>query len=580
MERRLSVILAADVVGYSRLMEADEERTVNLLNSCRQTIDALINNHFGRVFGSAGDSVIAEFSSPVKAVRCAIKIQQKIETSNINLPANQQMRFRIGINLGDVIVDKENLLGDGVNVAARLEATATPGGICISASVHQQVENKIEIKFIDSGQQNLKNISKPVSIYHWTPDGNISEPKERGIAKQNNRQKSSVAVLPFSNLSGNQNLDIFCDGVTEEIITALSRSRWLSVTARNSTFAYKGKSYDVRDVAQELRVDYVLEGSIRKSGETLRIVTQFIDGATGEHTWAETFDRSHQNEFAIQDEIAKRISSNLVERMWQEAAKNVTRKPPEDYNALDFVVLGLPLVHHIDPQEIDKAIQILSKALEIDDKIALGHLGMGFCYLLKFMHWDDPHGDAPEKAWEHAQKMQEIAPEDANTYRLLSRVMITKDMFSEAAEYAERALKINPHDGDIIGNKGVVLMFSGELDGSIQWFDRVLELHADTPHTVDIMMYWKALVSFMSTDYKIAIKTLSSVSGLNYIKSVLLGACYAMLDDKENTAKMAEIILKLRPNLSVTDIGLVDSFSQQKHRQHFRKALKLLGLPA
>ena len=580
MDRRLTVIMAADVVGYSRLMEADEESTVAALNDKKEIIAELVNSYNGRMFGTAGDSIMVEFARPTEAVGCAIEIQKKINASNIDVPDSLQMFFRIGINLGDVIVDGENLFGDGVNIAARLESNANTGGINISSSVHSQVETKFDREFAEIGDQHFKNISRPIKVYRWVQNEEDSAAGDTHLPRQSISRKPSIAVLPFNNMSGDQGFDYFCDGMTEDIITALSKTRWLSVTARNSTFVYKNQSVDIRKVAKDLSVDYVLEGSVRKSERRLRINAQLIEGETGEHAWAEIFNRKFDDEFEAQDECVQQISTILLERIWQVAAKNVTKKTPDNYDALDLIVLGLPLVHTLDPVSTAKAIDYLFKALSIDDKITLGHLGIGFSYLINWMHWDDPSGEALEKAANHAQKMLEIAPEDASTYRLLSRVMIAKGKFEEATEYVERALRINPHDGDIIGNKGVVQMFMGNFKEAFTWFDQVLDLHADTPHTVDIMNYWKALVHFMSKDYKASLRSLNSVSGLAYVKTLLSGASYAMLGDEQIASKNAAAVLKLRPNLMTSDIKLADCFSDRDHCQHLRNAFKQSGIPS
>lgn len=579
MGRRLTVILAADVVGYSSLMEADEDSTVRLLNDKKQIIAGTVQSYNGREFGSAGDSIMLEFTRPTEAVGCAIEIQNEIHASNVNVPESQQMIFRIGINLGDVIVEGENLFGDGVNIAARLESNADPGGINISSSVYRQVETKFSTEFSDSGDQYFKNISRPIRVFKWVQDQSLSATENNRLTMKLASRKPSIAVLPFNNMSSERGFDYFCDGMTEDIITALSKTRWWSLIAHNSTFVYKNQSVDVREVAKTLAVDYVLEGSVRKSDKKLRINAQLIEGETGEHAWADVFDRKYDDDFEAQDEFVQQISSILTERIWQVAAKNVTKKSPDKYDALDLIVLGLPLVHTLDPTSIDNAIMYLSKALLIDNKITLGHLGIGFSYLINWTHWDDPSGEALDNAAHHAQKMFEIAPDDASTYRLLSRVMIAEGKFDEATEYVERALRINPHDGDIIGNKGVALMFFGNFKDALTWFDQVLDLHADTPHTVDIMNYWKALIYFMLMDYKTSLKTLNSVSGLDYIKAVLFGACYTMLGNEQNANNNISQVLKTRPNLIVSDIKLADCFLNQDQRQHLRNAFRLSGIP-
>ena len=293
MERRLTVILAADVVGYSKLMEADEDSTVKVLNEKKKIIADTARSYKGREFGNAGDSIMLEFSRPTEAVGCAMKIQEKIQASNVDVPESQQMRFRIGINLGDVIVDDENLFGDGVNIAARLESSADPGGINISSSVYRQVETKFSTEFSDSGDQYFKNISRPIRVFKWLKDQSASATENNQLTEKLVSRKPSIAVLPFNNMSSDRGFDYFCDGMTEDIITALSKTRWWSVIARNSIFVYKNQSVDVREVAKTLAVDYLLDGSLRKSDKKLRIIAELIVGDTGGHAWAEVFVRNY-----------------------------------------------------------------------------------------------------------------------------------------------------------------------------------------------------------------------------------------------------------------------------------------------
>ena len=296
MERRLAAILAADVVGYSRLMGADEEATLAKLNAYRAVIDALVADHRGRVFGSAGDSVIAEFASPVEAVRCAISIQTEIDGRDVDLAEDRRMRLRIGVNLGDVMAEGDNLFGDGVNIAARLEEIAEPGGVCISAKVHDEVAGKTGCVFIDAGEHRVKNIAAPIRVWRWSEAGDADEPQhsDKALALPD---KPSIAVLPFTNMSGDPEQEYFADGLVEDIITTLSKLAGLRVIARNSSFVYKGQTIDIREAAKQLGVQFVLEGSVRKGGDRIRITAQLIDADSGSHVWAERYDRAMDDFF-------------------------------------------------------------------------------------------------------------------------------------------------------------------------------------------------------------------------------------------------------------------------------------------
>jgi adenylate cyclase len=571
MERRLAAILTADVVGYSRLMGQDEVGTLFALTSLREELIApLVAAHRGRIVKLLGDGFLVEFRSVVDAVACALAWQQRI-AERAGEPA---IGFRIGINLGDVIAQDDDIYGDGVNIAARLEGLAEPGGICISQSVEAQIKGKLDLDLEDLGARELKNIAEPLKAYRIVLDG---APKAK--ANRTPASKPAVAVLPFDNMSGDPGQEPFVDGITEDIITALSRNRWYSVTARHSTFAYKGRSPDLREVARALGVGYLLEGSLRKAGDRVRITAQLIDAETASHVWADRFDRRLDDELAIQDEIAQRVASILGERLWQDVAKHIGQQRPETYGPYEHAYRGIELLHRIAPDDVAQAKTCLLKALELAPDLATGHLGLGFCHLMDWAFWGDPSGEALEQAFRHATELQDLAPDDAHTYRLQSRIFNARRMYDEARRCVERALAINPNDGDIIANRGVYHLFHGDFPEAIQWLDKVLVLHSDTPHTADIMHYWKALALLQGGEYEAAITTLRSISGLTFIKSQLLGACYAQVGQSEKAEEMAETLLQIRPRLRLSEIGLWQAFRRESDQKHLHDALADAGLP-
>jgi adenylate cyclase len=570
LERRLAAILAADVVDYSRLMGEDESGTLMRMNQLRkERIEPLIAAHRGRVFKLTGDGILVEFASVVDAVSCAAAWQASA--------ADQEIRFRIGINLGDVIVEDGDIYGNGVNVAARLEALADHGGICLSGIVHDEVRDKLDLVFQDMGAQTVKNIIAPIRTYRVVLDATAPSETRRSLAQRSG--KPALAVLPFNNMSGDASQDGFADGITEDIITALSRSHTFDVTARNSTFAYKGKSPDIRDVAHALGVGYVLEGSVRRSGNRARITVQLIDAASGNHVWAERYDRELDNEFAVQDEIAQRISSILTERIWQNVAHNIGQKRRQDYDTYDHAFRGIDLLHRLDPGSMPEAINCFEAALALDPNQFYGHLGLGFCYAISRAFWGDPDGMLLEKAHHHALRLAEIAPGAAQTYRLLSRTHSHFGKWEESWDCVQRALRIDPSDGDIIGNRGVYHLYHGEPDEAIKWLDKVLEMHSDTPHTVDITRYWKALALFAAGDYATAVTVLGSLSGLNFIKAELLAACHARLGHSDLAQACAAEILHLCPAFRLSNIGLWKNFRQEADRKNLLGALRESGLP-
>lgn len=566
MERRLAAILAADVVGYSRLMGTDEQGTLARVSAFRrERIEPLIGEHRGRVFKLTGDGILAEFASVVDAVACAVAWQREM--------AGDALQYRIAVNLGDVIAEDGDIYGNGVNVAARLEGLADPGGVCLSGAVQAEVRHKLDLVFEDMGDQRVKNIDEPVRAYRVVLDGIAPAAAAKAASG-----KPSIAVLPLNNMSGDPDQESFADGTTEDIIAALSRARAYDVTARNSTFAYKGKSPDIREVARALGVDYVLEGSVRKGGNRARITVQLIDAATGNHVWAERYDRSLDDEFAVQDEIAQRISSVLTELIWQNVARHIGGKRIEDYGAWDYALKGVELLHRLEPDSVAEAEGYVHRALEIDPDIHIAHITLGFCHLTQSF-WGDADGTRIEMGFAHAQKLKEIAPDDAQTYRLLSRFYTAKGMFAEAWACVERALRINPNDGDIIGNRAIYHLFDGDFAQAVEWLDKVLDLHADTPHTMDIMRYWKAMALFGARDYEAAVTELGAIARLNFLKTELFAACHARMGEAAKAQTSAAELLGMYPELHLSNIRLWKAFRHEADRRHLYEALRDAGLP-
>ena len=375
IERKLAAILAADVVGSSRLMEIDEENTIGRLGAYRTVVDGFVKDHHGRVFGAAGDSFVAEFSSAVEAVRCAIDIQKEIERHNASTTPERQMRFRMGINLGDVIVEDDNLLGDGVNVAARLESLAGEGGLCVSQSIYEQIRGKIEIPFEDVGDHQVRNIARPIRVWSWTPSGR----NHYTTAIRLRPDSPSVAVLPFVNMSGDPEQEYFSDGITEDIITDLSKISGLFVPSRNSSFSYKGTPVKVETVARELRVRHVLEGSVRKSGTRVRITAQLIDNTTGGHMWAERYDRDLTDVFAVQDEITCKIVESLRGSLLPMEREAIEKVPTENVEAYKFYLLGRQFFRRHSRSNYEVAKRMFQKAIELDPNYARAWAGVADC---------------------------------------------------------------------------------------------------------------------------------------------------------------------------------------------------------
>lgn len=420
MERRLAAILAADVVGYSRLMEADEEATLSTLRSYREIIDTRVDNHRGRVFGSAGDSVIAEFASPVEAVRCALGIQTELEARNADLAEDRRMRFRIGVNLGDVMAEADNLFGDGVNLAARLEQLAEPGNVFISGKVHDEVAGKVGGDFTDYGEHEVKNITRPVRVWRWAAETIVPT-----ASPETPMDKLSIAVLPFINMSGDAEQEYFADGITEDIITELSRFKELSVVSRNFSFVFKGKTAPVREIGGKLKVDYVVEGSIRKAGNRVRVSAQLIDAKNDNHIWADRYDRSLEDIFEVQDDVVRRVSSTLVGRMEHERQKKTRRQSKSQLKAYDLYLRGREQFFNWSIEDNLKARDFLRSAIEIEPEYAAA-LALSSEVMLR--HWLNGWSGSPKQdladSFIAAKRADEIDDQDSRVQTALGMAYI------------------------------------------------------------------------------------------------------------------------------------------------------------
>src|SRR5262249_26931625 len=403
VKRRLAAILAADIAGYSRLMGGDEEGTLARLKAYRrELIDPKNKEHHGRIVKTTGDGILIEFPSVVDAVRCAIEVQQGMLKRNAQVSEDKRIQFRVGINRGDVMVEGRDLYGDGVNIAARLETLANPGGICISETVLNHARDKVAFEAEDAGEQTLKNIARPVHVYRI-----IVDPRQRHAATKPATgtlalpDRPSIAVLPFQNMSGDPEQEYFSDGVVEEIITALSRMRWLFVIARNSSFAYKGKASDIRQVGRELGVRYVLEGSVRKAGSRLRITGQLIDASTGAHLWADRFEGGLEDVFELQDHVTSSVIGAIAPTLEQAEMERAKRKPTENLDAYDYYLRGIASLHRWSREGVDEALGLFSKAIEFDPSFASAYAAAAFCYF-----WRKANGWMTDRTQEIADTLR------------------------------------------------------------------------------------------------------------------------------------------------------------------------------
>jgi adenylate cyclase len=446
VKRRLAAILAADIAGYSRLTAADEDGTLRTLVAYRATIGDIVEEHTGRIFGTAGDSVMVEFASAVQAVRSAVAIQRALKRRNDDLPLNSRLEFRIGINLGEVVVEGSDLLGDGVNVAARVQALASPTGICLTDAVQVQIAGKHDFTIVAIGEHPLKNIPRPVAIYRveWEIGVGSAASMLSGIPSL--PDKPSIAVLPFVNMSGEREQEYFADGITEDIITALSRYRWFFVIARNSTFAYKGRALDVKQIARELGVRYILEGSIRRAANRIRATAQLIDAETGNHLLADRFDRDHDDVFALQDEITQSVVAIIEPEMLLTEGKRATRKNPANLGALDHCMRGIWHHQQFARDENLEAETWLRHALVLDPNLALAHMCLARVLDTRiWWGWSEEIDKDIVDAWAAGTKAVGLDDRDPYSHYAHFLACLLTLRHAEALAAAQRAIDLGPN---------------------------------------------------------------------------------------------------------------------------------------
>jgi adenylate cyclase len=577
VERRLAAILCADVAGYSRLMGADEEATHAALKAHRrELIDPLIATHQGRIVKTTGDGMLIEFPSVVDAVRCAVVVQQGMESRDANLPEDRRIRFRVGINVGDIIVEAGDIFGDGVNVAARLEALAEPGAICVSAAVKEQVGEKLPVGFIDLGAHAVKNIARPVHVYRV--EARAADAERPTLALPD---KPSIAVLPFQNMSGDAEQDYFCDGMVEDIITGLSRIRWLMVIARNSSFIYKGRAADVKQVGRELGVRYVLEGSVRKAGNRVRITGQLIDATNGAHLWAERYDRPFDDIFALQDEITLSVVGAIEPSLRLAEIDRVKRKRPENLGAYDLVLRAFPSVAGDTAEVATKALPLLEQALALEPDYGFAHALAGWCYQTRFIRG----GNRPEDsaaAIRHAHAAIASGGDDATALAIAGFVSATVGRDDAAARDAfDRALVLSPSNIFARGYGAVFLATRGETDRAIDWAERALRLSPFDP-LIRTPLNALAIAYFSRGAHEKAVDAARRSVRANPrlpLSLLYLAAPLVRLGRISEAKQVAADLLAIQPTFRISTNGFARLGFQSKLAALYEEALRAAGLP-
>jgi TolB-like protein/class 3 adenylate cyclase len=637
VKRKLAAILSADVKGYSRLMGEDEKGTVRTLNAYKEVMTGLINHHHGRVVDAPGDNVLAEFGSVVDAVQCAVEIQKELKTRNAELPENRRMEFRIGVNLGDVIEDADQILGDGVNIAARLESLSESGGVCISGTAFDQVRNKVEIGYEYLGEQTVKNIALPIRVYKVLIEPEAAG-KVIGEKKAKPRQwqratiglvvavivvvatvaiwqlylrptrppvevaskekvayslpdKPSIAVLPFVNMGGDPEQAYFADGMTEDLITDLSKVAGLFVIARNSTFVYKGKTTDIREVAKTLGVRYVLEGSVRRSGAEVRVNAQLIDATTGGHVWADRYDGDLKNIFAFQDKVTRNVVTALAVELTKDDRERVARRGTGNAQAYDVFLKGWQHYLRQTPEDFRAAIVHFKKAVELDPKYGRAYAALATTYWEAYTrYWDVALGfSRTHEARLHAEQFLAKAMRDPTplAHQVASAMLLHMKQHDEAIAEAKRAITSDPNDADGYVALANALSFKGRPSEALEQIERAIRLN---PHYPPYYLYQLGLARFGMKRLDVAATSLERALTLNrddYWSQRLLLATYGLLGRRADAAKLLETIkgneksgwLSVLDPLTIRAATYWYPFAELVDVERFAEGLRKAGVP-
>ena len=583
VERRLAAILAADVAGYSRLMGADEVGTLAALKALRrEVVDPTIARHNGRIVKTTGDGMLVEFASVVDAVTCAVIVQDKM--AERNEATEPKINFRIGINIGDIIIDHDDIFGDGVNVAARVEGECEPGGVYLSSSAFQQVRGKTSFAFDDLGEKSLKNIDLPVRLYAVGQSGVLAakSPSEAATKPLPLPEKPSIAVLPFQNMSGDPEQEYFADGMVEDITTALSRVKWLFVIARNSSFTYKGKAVDIKQVGRELGVRYVLEGSVRKAGNKVRITGQLIEVSTNAHLWADRFDGGLEDIFDLQDQITASIVGAISPKLEDAEIALARKKPTHNLNAYDFYLRGLASLYQFTKEGHKQSMPLLRKAVELDPNFALAQAAIAGWYISgKAFAWIKIGDRGIVEADQLARRLLRLSNDDARVLAYAGQALTyVVGNLKEGAPVLDQAIRLDPNLAVARLWGGGAKMYLGELDAAIEHFQHAVRLSPLEPRT---FLAYSGLASahFLAGRYEKALEC--ATTGIrrwpNFVALQRIGAaCCAKSGHVEDAKRAWLVALQLDPTQRISNLRSQTLFRKDDFEK-FAEAYRIMGMP-
>ena len=580
MERKLSTIFASDVVGYSKMMGNNEEKTLETLGERREVIDSAITEHNGIIFGSAGDSVIAEFGSPVKATECAVQIQGKMKTMNEDIPVDQQMIFRIGINIGDVMVSKDNLFGDAVNVAARLESAAQPSGICVSKTVFDLINQKIRVSFEDAGKLDLKNIVEPIQAYFVIQKkGGVryNQYEDLPQIKVEKAEQGSLAVMLFKNLSKDEDQAYFCEGFSEDLITVLSKYSKLLVVSGNASFTYRDKSKSPKEIGKELGVRYILEGSVRKLGQKVRIGAKLISADRENTIWSHNFDFTIDEMFDIQDELVETIVSTIVGHVDDEEVKQLVRVKPENHTAYDLVLQGLEYHRksNVTVENAKKAVEFFDQAIEVDPNCARAHAWRA-CSLSNYVGWrPDEYGeDWIDQCADSVIRSLEIDQNDHEANRIMGAISLVRGDFELARHHQERAMELCPSDAYIMGKNAALLVYLGEPKKALEIVQHAMRIN---PFCPDDLFVDEGMCYFWLGKYSEAVNCFRKMKTPDRESVFYLTASLSKLGEGIKSAETLKQAFKMT-DLSVEDFILTQHYQNPELKQELREILESIPI--
>ena len=581
VQRRLTAILAADVAGYSRLMGADEEGTLAQLKAHRRAlVDPKITEHRGRIVKTTGDGMLVEFASVVDALRCAVEVQRGMAERNAEVSQDKRIEFRVGIHQGDIIIDGGDIFGDGVNVAARLEGLAEPGGVCVSARVQEDAQGKLEIAFENAGEQQLKNIARPVQVYQVRPTGAAVSSRPALLLPD----KPSIAVLPFQNMSDDPQQEYFADGIVEEIITALSRFRNLFVIARNSSFTYKGRAVDVKQIGRELGVRYVLEGSVRKAASRVRIIGQLIDTTTGAHLWADRFDGTLEDIFDLQDQVTASVVGAIGPKLEQTEIERAKRKPTESLDAYDYYLRGIANYYPGTREANDEALRLFYRAIELDPGFAPAYGKAASCYAWRKINgWVADRNQEIAETARLARRAVELGKDDALVLGWAGWLLalVVRDLDAGAA-LVDRALMLNPNLAAAWYFSGWARNWLGEPEVAIEHLARAMRLSPLDPYIASIQAatahahFFAGRSDEASSWARMALRERPD----SHTELRIAAASNALAGRVEEAKKAMARLRQIDPALCVSNLrDVLGPYRRAEDLARYEEALRKAGLP-